>query len=265
MSEGGKALIITREVGAHPFGQRASDGYFDATAMCDAVQGKRFQDYRRRKTTKVFLDLLSSNTGIPVFELIRSIRGGPPDRRGIWIHPEVAIDLASWLSTEFKALVPGFVVEWFRQQGERQASLKEWISPELRPWVHTFPPSFYEEIYRLNGWPGPVGSQHPSVVGHYTNDIVYARLTPGLLQTLRIKNPKQITGERKNRHHQWLTDHQGYPKLKEHLGKVIMLMRGADDWDQFMRELDRYLPVFTDQLSLFESQRREREMRTLWE
>ncbi len=258
-----KALIVTREVDGHPFGQREADGYFNATAMCHAV-GKRFDNYMARPATKDFLRRISSNPENQGFELIRSIRGGPPDRRGIWVHPEVAIHMASWLSPEFAALVPGWVAEFWRHQGEQQAELKAWISPELRPWVLTFPQSFYDEIYRLNGWPGPVGPQHPPVVGHYTNDIVYARLTPGLLETLRIKNPKQITGERKDRHHQWLTEREGYPRLKQHLHAVETLMRSHDDWKEFRIALDRALPVVTHQLSLFESRKREKEM-TLWE
>ena len=262
-SQSDKALIVTREVGGHPFGQREADGYFNATAMCQGA-GKLFGHYRANKSTSEFLEALALDIGIPISKLTDEFRGRPAHHQGTWVHPRVAIHLAAWLSLEFETLVTGWVADWWRQQGEYQGALREWISPDLRPWVLTFPPSFYAEIYRLKGWPGPIGHQRPSVIGHYTNDIVYARLTPGLLETLRIKNPKQITGERKDRHHQWLTDHRGYPKLHEHLGKVLMLMGGADDWDQFMREIDRYLPVFTDQLSLFESQKREKEM-TLWE
>lgn len=92
----------------------------------------------------------------------------------------------------------------------------------------------------------------------------YARLTPGLLETLRIKNPRQIGGERRDRHHQWLTDQKGYPKLKEHLHAVEALMRSHDDWRGFRIALDRALPIKTDQLSLFESQKREEGL-TLWE
>ena len=47
------------------------------------------------------------------------------------------------------------------------------------------------------------------------------------------------------------------------VGKLV-LMRAHDDWDAFMMALNRALPVLTNQLSLFESQRREKEM-TLWE
>ena len=253
-----KALIVTREVDGHPFGHRDADGYFNATAMCQAV-GKLPTDFLRQKGTKRFLRNLETVMGIPITELRQVVRGGHPEEQGTWVHPRVAIQLASCLSPEFEALVPGWVEDWWRQQGERQASLKEWISPELRPWVHTFPRSFYDEIYRLKGWSGPVGPQHPSVVGHYTNDIVYARLTPGLLEMLRIKNP-----ERKNRHHQWLTEREGYPRLEKHLHAVETLMRSHDDWKEFRMALDRALPVVTNQLSLFESQKREKEM-TLWE
>ena len=171
---------------------------------------------------------------------------------------------------EFEALVPGWVADWWKQQGEHQGALKEWISPDLQPWTLTFPPEFYSEIYRLKGWIGPIGPHKPSIIGphkpsiigHYTNDIVYARLTPGLLETLRIKNPRQITGERRDKHHQWLTSQRGYPHLEKHLAGVIMLMGAFTDWDDFMAALDLSRPIFTSQLSLFESQKAEL---TLWE
>ena len=199
---------------------------------------------------------------ISVSELAQPVRGGHPERQGTWVHPRVAIHLAGWLSQEFEVLVTGWVADWWRQQGEYQGALKEWISPDLQPWTLTFPPEYYSEIYRLKGWVGPIGPHKPSVIGRYTNDIVYARLTPGLLESLRIRNPRKITGERKNRHHQWLTSHRGYPALKEHLRGVVILMGAFDHWDEFMERLDRTLPVLTSQLSLFEAQKAEP---TLWE
>ena len=63
--------------------------------------------------------------------------------------------------------------------------LEEFIAEELQPWTKTFPYEFYEEIFRLKGWPGPDGVKRPSVIGHYTNDIVYARLAPGVLDELK--------------------------------------------------------------------------------
>lgn len=258
---GEKHLVVTRKVGDHEFGQRTSDGYFNATAMCRAA-GKRFHDYAKSAKTKAVLEALEAETRKSVSELAQRVRGGQPDLQGTWVHPYVAIDLASWLSPEFKALVPIWVTDWFRRQGEMRATLKEWISPDLRPWILTFPPEFYGEIYRLNGWDGPVGPKRPSVIGHYTNDIVYARLEPGLLATLRDLNPRRLDGDRKDRHHQWLTAHQGYPALKERLAALVALMQASDTWKEFQVTLDRVFPIHTDQLSLFESRKRHP---TLWD
>ena len=258
-SQNDKALVVTREVGSHQFGQRVGDGYFNATAMCKAA-GKLSGDYFRQKRTKRFLDNLETVMGIPITELAHQVRGGQPELQGTWVHPRVAIHLAAWLSLEFETFVTGWVEEFFRRQGELRGALKEWIAPNLQPWTLMFPPEFYGEIYRLKGWVGPLGPQKPSVIGHYTNDIVYARLTPGLLETLRINNPRQVGGDLKDRHHQWLTDHKGYPKLKEHLKGVVYLMQSSDTWKEFMVALDRVAPVFIPQLSLFEVQKAQPEL-----
>ena len=68
--------------------------------------------------------------------------------------------------------------------------LKEFIAKELQPWTKTFPYEFYEQIFRLKRWPGPDGAKRPQIIGHYTNDIVYARIAPGVLKELRDKNPR---------------------------------------------------------------------------
>ena len=52
--------------------QRAIDGYMNASAIC-AAAGKRFYDYSRLSTTKAFVQELSTETGIPVSELIQVV------------------------------------------------------------------------------------------------------------------------------------------------------------------------------------------------
>ena len=75
----------------------------------------------------------------------------------------------------------------------------------------------------------------PSIIGHYTNDIVYARLAPGVLDELKRINPTQpSTGRRKSTHHQWFTPDKGHPKLKEHLAAVIAIMKLSQNWNRFM-------------------------------
>ena len=129
-----------------------------------------------------------------------------------------------------------------REERALATILERFISEELRPWTRTFPFSFYEQIFRLRGWGSVDGVKRPAVIGHYTNDIVYGRIAPGVLDELRLVNPVLPQGWRKNRHHQWFTEDHGHPKLKEHLAAVIALMRAAPDWDVFKRSLDRVFP-----------------------
>lgn len=128
--------------------------------------------------------------------------------------------------------------------------LEKFIADELQPWKKTFPYEFYKQIFRLKGWPGPDGIKRPSVIGHYTNDIVYARVAPGVLDELRELNPIIAPGRRKWRHHQWFKPDPGYVKLNQHLASVIALMKAATNWTQFQRSLKRVFPKVRDQLDL---------------
>ena len=122
----------------------------------------------------------------------------------------------------------------------------------MQPWTKAFPPEFYEQIFRLKGWPEPDGVKRPSVIGHYTNDMVYDRLAPGVLEELKQRNPTIAPGRCKNTHHQWLAGDVGHPKLKEHLVGVIALMRAAPDgnWIAFKRMLARSYKKTGEQLGL---------------
>jgi len=127
--------------------------------------------------------------------------------------------------------------------------LEKYIAKELRAWTKTFPDEFYTEMFRLKNWPhNPDTVKRPSVIGRYTNDIIYERLAPVVLEELRKKNPATPKGHRKYRHHQWLTGDMGHPKLKEHIISVMALMRASSTWGGFMRLLNRSLPKFGDTL-----------------
>jgi P63C domain-containing protein len=70
--------------------------------------------------------------------------------------------------------------------------LEEFIAKELQPYVPTFQAEFYEEIFRLRGLDYPNGSvRRPQYFGNLTNDVVYKRLAPGVLEELKKLTPKQ--------------------------------------------------------------------------
>ena len=117
--------------------------------------------------------------------------------------------------------------------------LEEFVAKELQAWVKTFPNDYYSHLFRLRGLEYPNGSvRRPQYFGDITNDIVYKRLAPGVLDELKRVTPKSDTGRRRGRYFQSLTLNAGYPKLLAHLGSVVTLMKINTDWKGFMRQLD---------------------------
>ena len=129
--------------------------------------------------------------------------------------------------------------------------LEEFIAQELHPWTKTFPYSFYEQICKLRGWPGYYAVKRPHLVAEYTNDFIYARMAPGILDEVRKLNPiDPKTGERKVKHHQWFTEDVGHPKLMAHIEAVTALMRASANMIKFKSLLVRAYPKKYDNFLL---------------
>ena len=144
--------------------------------------------------------------------------------------------------------------ERVREERALAKILEQFLDDELQVWTRTFEFSFYEQIFRLKGWGSATGVKRPQVIGHYTNDLVYDRIAPGVLVELRERNPALPQGWRKNRHHQWFTPEHGHPKLRMHIEGVTALMRAAGSWDSFKRALNRAYPKPDTQLSMAEEE-----------
>ena len=120
--------------------------------------------------------------------------------------------------------------------------LESFIKAELGKWAKRFPDDYYKHLFRLKGLKWPFEKNPPQYVGHWTNNLVYSRLAPGVLKELQQKTPKSESGSRRQRFHQWLTDDVGHPKLQEHFTKIIALMQSCDDWEDFEKRLNRVAP-----------------------
>ncbi len=139
-----------------------------------------------------------------------------------------------------------------RDKQTLQEMLDKFLAKEQSAWAKRFPDVFYRELFRLRGWEWRgMRVNRPSVVGTYTKKIVYNRLAPGLLAELEKKNPADDTGNRKARHHQWLTPDVGHPALNMHLAGVIALMKASTTWKGFWMKLVRVYPCDGDQDDLF--------------
>jgi hypothetical protein len=128
--------------------------------------------------------------------------------------------------------------------------LEAFIAQELQPWVRTFPSEYYEHMFRLRGLDYQKDTpKRPQYFGLLTNDIVYRRLAPGVLDELK-RVSKGDDGRPKHKLFQKLTQNVGYPKLREHLGSVITLMKLSNNFNDFKLILDRIHPPFGNTLPL---------------
>jgi len=128
--------------------------------------------------------------------------------------------------------------------------LEAFVAKELQPWVKTFPSDYYEQMFRLRGLPYPPENARykPQYFGSLTNDVVYKRLAPGVLDELKKQAAKD---ERKGaKLHQQLTPLLGHPRLREHLASVVSIMKLSRDYDDFMQKLDMLHPKYTDTLQI---------------
>jgi hypothetical protein len=121
--------------------------------------------------------------------------------------------------------------------------LDEFIAKELQPWVRTFPDDFYQEMFRLRGLEFPRDSvKRPQYFGALTNDIIYKRLAPGVLDELKKATLRAEYGRRKDALPWRLARNIGYPKLRELLGSVVAIMKLSKSWAPFMNKLNRLHP-----------------------
>lgn len=142
----------------------------------------------------------------------------------------------------------GFQYE--RQRDALQELLEEILSDKLRRWVKTFPDTYFRELCRLRGVKYRPDMKLPQYFGHLTNDLIYKRLHPGLLEKLKEMNPK-VGGRRKHKHFQRLSAEHGDPRLFFHFGLLDGLMKTYDNYEDFKAKLDEIAPVYGE-LPLFD-------------
>ena len=133
--------------------------------------------------------------------------------------------------------------QYLRDRDALHKFLDLYLMKEQARWSKRFPDDFYIQIFRLRGWKWK-GMQvnRPQVVGLYTNQIVWSRLAPGILDELNKLNPPTLNGTRVHRHHQFLTNDIGHPALEQHLQRVIGIMQASFTWHHFQELLTTAYP-----------------------
>jgi len=132
----------------------------------------------------------------------------------------------------------------FRARDALARILEAFVAKELKKWVKTFPLEYFKQLCRIRNIAFSPTMKLPPYFGKLTNNLIYSRLAPGVLEELKHKNPTNESGRRKHKHFQWLTSETGHPKLLEHLSAIVALMKVSNDWDQFKNMVDKALPVY---------------------
>lgn len=99
-----------------PVSFRLSDGQgvmINATEMAKPF-GKRPVDYLRLPSTSELLAAIVRKSHICQDQLVVAVKGSPKHGGGTWMHEEVAIDFAQWLSVEFRLWVNDRIRELMR-------------------------------------------------------------------------------------------------------------------------------------------------------
>ncbi len=141
--------------------------------------------------------------------------------------------------------------QYFRARNALEKILDKWLKKELQPWRRQFPNDYYQRIFELNGWPyDPDSLAKPGIIGHWTNDIVYDRLGPGIREQLHEYSGRNAKGRLRHQLHRYLTTTHGIPELQSHLSAVVALMKAAKNWEQFKELLQRVFPKPETTLSM---------------
>jgi len=132
-----------------------------------------------------------------------------------------------------------------REKDALNTMYKMFFAEELIPWQQKFPHLFYRELYRLNGWEYTEENlkKKPSVVGTWTNKLIYDQMPPGVLEELKRRNPKSEKGYTKYKNFQFLSEDLGDPTLSKLMSQALTLFGTSENmkqmWEQFEKLVTR--------------------------
>jgi KilA-N domain len=119
------ANIILHQFQGIAVGLDKKDGYINATKLCVAYNiqngtSKKPWDWTKTDRAKRYIAYVAAVTNIVATELVITKQGGSPDEQGTWIHPDLAIPFATWLSVEFEYTVSKWVQDWQKSKAAQK-------------------------------------------------------------------------------------------------------------------------------------------------
>ena len=132
-----------------------------------------------------------------------------------------------------------------RDSQELQKILSAYILPEHRSWLQVVPDEFTDEIYRVYGWERKAQNRGPRYAGKLIRQLVYEKMPKPILPALDEQNPSE-KGQRKLKHHQFLTPKQGLDHFRSQIITIMTLLRISMNKQEFKAHLRRLYSAQTE-------------------
>ena len=94
--------IMMREFSGKVIRQNHLTGMFSATDMVSIFPSKNLPDWKNKQSTKDFIEIIQYRENLEIEQVLLQTGKKRGDDRGMWLHPLLAVDLAIWLSPDFK-------------------------------------------------------------------------------------------------------------------------------------------------------------------
>ncbi len=134
-----------------------------------------------------------------------------------------------------------------RQRNALQLKLQAFINDEIQEWAKLFPDDFWHELARLEHTHYSPRNR-PLRWGKYVMAFVYDAVDRDVGKELRKINPNPHFGRN---HHQWLKTY-GRGKVRDHINRVIGVMKTCHDMNDFNRIFGYVFKKEPMQMSFFD-------------
>lgn len=141
--------------------------------------------------------------------------------------------------------------QYDRPRRDLEEQLRRFLGEDLVRYVQGFPSDYFKHLCRLRGVELRSDMRLPSYFGNLTNDLVYRRIAPGLVQALKSRRLER--GKSSNKLYWWTSEDVGYPALQRHLGAVVTLLKINDDYKAFYKQINAVSPLYPKTPGLFDN------------
>lgn len=105
-------------------------GYINATKLCILanLEHKKFNQWARTDSAQKIIDETAKHLDMESSDLLRDVKGGQNmTLRGVYVHPDIIIEVARWLSVEFRFKCNRIIEQHFSKQviAEKEAIIGE--------------------------------------------------------------------------------------------------------------------------------------------